>query len=111
MADGDIARGECLAVIPRRTLLSCANTDIADLVSQEKEVMDPSTSSWIPLLIALAGECTKKVSQLSINTKLNRFLCKLCTNFSDAASRGVKFMLVVSHLFYYTFSISDQNLI
>ena len=62
VATDDIPRGQCLAVIPRRVLLSCANCDIAGLVSQEKELMESATSSWLPLLIALAAECTKKVN-------------------------------------------------
>lgn len=62
LAIDDISRGECLAVIPRRLLLSCANSDIADLVSKEKQLMEPTTSSWLPLLIAIAAECTKKVN-------------------------------------------------
>ena len=62
MAVDDISRGECLAVIPRRVLLSCSNSDIADLVLGEKQLMKPTTSSWVPLLIALAAECSKKVS-------------------------------------------------
>ena len=61
VATDDIARGECLAVIPRRVLLSCSNSDIAGLVLQERQLMEPTTSSWVPLLIALAAECTKKV--------------------------------------------------
>lgn len=64
VAVDDISRGECLAVIPRRVLLSCSNCDIADLVSQEEQLMEPATSSWVPLLIALAAECTKKVKVL-----------------------------------------------
>jgi hypothetical protein len=66
VAADDIPRGECLAVIPRRVLLSCTNSDIADLVSQEKQLMEPTTSSWLPLLIALAAECTKKVNLMVI---------------------------------------------
>ena len=62
IAVDDISRGECLAVIPRRLLLSCANSDIADLVSKEKQLMEPTISSWLPLLIAIAAECTKKVN-------------------------------------------------
>ena len=71
IATDDIPRGQCLAVIPRRVLLSCANCDIAGLVSQEKELMESATSSWLPLLIALAAECTKKVS-------INMFMADLC---------------------------------
>ena len=62
MAVDDIAKGECLAVIPRRVLLSCSNSEIADLVSRERLLVQPTMSSWVPLLIALAAECSKKVS-------------------------------------------------
>ena len=58
----DISKGECLAVIPRRVLLSCSNSDIAGLVANDSSIMTPTTSSWVPLLLALAAECSKKVS-------------------------------------------------
>ena len=62
IATGEIAVGECLAVIPREAILSCANSTIATLVREDKELENVS-SSWIPLLIALAAESSLKVSE------------------------------------------------
>lgn len=64
MASGDIGKGECLAVIPRRVLLTCGNSDIAGLVTEDICLMKPAVSSWVPLLITLADECSKKVKQI-----------------------------------------------
>lgn len=62
IAAEDIAQGECLAVIPRQVLLSCSNSDVVELVAEDKRLMKSDTSSWVPLLIALAAECSKKVN-------------------------------------------------
>lgn len=48
-------------MIPRRVLLSCSNVDIAGLVADDISIMTPTTSSWVPLLLALAAECSNKV--------------------------------------------------
>ena len=58
----DIARGECVAVIPRNVLLSCSNCEVGGMVARDPRIMKDSTSSWVPLLIALAAECSKKVN-------------------------------------------------
>ena len=63
VATGEIAVGECLAVIPREAILSCANSTVATLVREDKELENVS-SSWIPLLIALAAESSLKVSEV-----------------------------------------------
>ena len=56
-----IGKGECLAVIPRQAILSCSNSSVADAVQSYVESKQV-TSSWVPLLIALAAECSLKVS-------------------------------------------------
>ena len=62
----DIGKGECLAVIPRHVLLSCSTSDIGELVATDDCIMQSTTSSWVPLLVALASECSKKVSRWKI---------------------------------------------
>ena len=57
--------GECLAVIPREAILSCTNSTVASVVEKEVELQQ-ITSSWVPLLIALAAECSLKVSGIRV---------------------------------------------
>lgn len=54
-----IRKGECVALIPRAALLSCANSNIKDHVKADKKLQQ--ASSWIPLLLALATEYSYKV--------------------------------------------------
>ncbi len=56
-----IERGECLAVIPRQAILSSCNSTVATAVRSYVELKQV-TSSWVPLLIALAAEYSLKVS-------------------------------------------------
>lgn len=56
VAKDDITKGECVALIPRSALLSCATSSIADKVLEDKELMKACSSSWPPLLLALAAE-------------------------------------------------------
>ncbi len=52
-----------MAVIPREAILSCANSTVASVVERDEELKEV-TSSWVPLLIALAAECSLKVSDI-----------------------------------------------
>lgn len=61
VATEDISEGECLAVIPRKCLLSCSNSTVSKLVKKDGDLQN-ITSSWVPLLIALAAEYSLKVS-------------------------------------------------
>lgn len=56
-----ISEGDCVAIIPRSALLSCANSDIKDLVKEDKELSKLGPSSWVPLLLTLASEYSFKV--------------------------------------------------
>ena len=65
VATESIMTGECLAVIPREAILSCTNSTVASVVEKEVELQQ-ITSSWVPLLIALAAECSLKVSGIRV---------------------------------------------
>ena len=58
----EIEEGECLAVIPRSCLLNCDHSCVSEKVKRDKTICQSSTSSWVPLLIALAAEYSKNVS-------------------------------------------------
>lgn len=53
-----IKKGECVALIPRTALLSCANSKVRSLVEANDRLLD---ASWVPLLLALAAEYSYKV--------------------------------------------------
>ncbi len=61
VARGNIPKGECVAVIPRDSLLSASNSKIRELMASHSTILPESTSSWIPLLLALAAEYSAKV--------------------------------------------------
>lgn len=49
-----------MAVIPRTALLTCTNSDIRDLVMSDHKMVKNCTSSWVPLLLAMAAEYSYK---------------------------------------------------
>lgn len=65
LATGAIREGECVAMIPRAAVLSCNNSTIADLVREDDALNQDSTSSWVPLLLSLSAEYSKKSSIFS----------------------------------------------
>ena len=69
VALGDIAEGECLALIPRAALLNCSNSRVHKVVKRDKvfQTQLPELSSWVPLLIALLAEYSQKVHNEGIN--------------------------------------------
>ena len=62
VAKSEINVGECLALIPRTTVLSCSNSKIKDLVIEDNLLKHGS--SWIPLLLSLAAEYSSKVTSI-----------------------------------------------
>lgn len=71
-ATGAISKGECVAVIPRAALLSCTNNpSVASLVAEDHTLnQEDSTSSWVPLLLSLAAEYSKKYTTSSLFSKV-----------------------------------------
>ena len=69
VALGDIAEGECLALIPRAALLNCSNSCVHKVVKRDKvfQTQLPELSSWVPLLIALLAEYSQKVHNEGMN--------------------------------------------
>ena len=61
IAEAAISEGECVALIPRTALLSCANSSIKPLVLEDKKLNQECTSSWVPLLLSLAAEYSSAV--------------------------------------------------
>ena len=62
VARESISKGECVALIPRTALLSCANSNIRHLVQEDETLLEDSTCSWVPLLLSLAAEHSYQVN-------------------------------------------------
>ena len=65
VAEGAIGEGERLALIPHAAVISCANSArVLGLVREDARLRGQLArcSSWVPLLLALLGECALKVA-------------------------------------------------
>lgn len=63
VATETIAPGETIACIPRSAILTSSTCNIKDLIKNDDKLISSvlSSSSWVPLLIALIGEYSLKV--------------------------------------------------
>ena len=66
VAQDDIPQGTLLAVVPRHTILSAANTGVGAALRSDRAFRRQlkTVNSWVPLLLALLAECGHKVSFL-----------------------------------------------
>ena len=66
VARDDIPQGTLLAVVPRHTILTAANSRVGAAMLNDRAFRRQlkTVNSWVPLLLALLAECGHKVSFL-----------------------------------------------